>query len=116
MAVNNRERPFPIRPDCSTSREALRRVFNKWGIDEGFGRFKSLLISGKLNAYASNNLGQLAKFLPNVWTSAFLKDDDLCPRWRDSITVFLTSELDAVLPTVEEQAEQDRSPVASGSG
>ena len=105
---------FPIPPDYSSYCEAIRRASAKWGTNDALSQIKGLLVYGKLRAYASNRSGKLTEYPPNTWTdfhNDYLLNDDRYPgRTRNSITVFLTSELDEVLPTMEQQGEHDRSP------
>ena len=103
---------FPIPPDYSSYCEAMRRATHKWGAKEAFNRLKSLLLDGKLSAYASNRAGKLTRYPPNTWT--FYSNDYLLSHPDErypgmqtlyAATVFLTSELDEVFSVVEQQAE-----------
>jgi hypothetical protein len=100
---------FPIPPNCSSYREALKRASDKWGTNDALGHFKGLLVGRGLRAYASHRSGRLAEYPPDTWAdfrNDYLLNDDRYPgRTRNSITVFLTSELDEVLPVIEQQAE-----------
>ena len=103
---------FPIPPDYSSYCEAMRRATHKWGAKEAFNRLKSLLLDGKLSAYASNRAGKLTRYPPNTWTfysnDYLLSDpDERYPGMQTlyAATVFLTSELDEVFSVVEQQAE-----------
>lgn len=106
---------FPIPPDYSSYCEAMRRATHKWGAKDAFNRLKWLLLDGKLSAYASNRAAKLTRYPPNTWTFSsndyLLSDpDERYPGMQTlyAATLFLTSELDGVLPAAEEQAEREK--------
>ena len=122
--------PPPIPEGYSTLSDAHKRIRDKWGWGnpDGLRRFISYLSQGTLPIYQSDQSGVRPCCKPKIWadpqTRKYLSDpDDLYSGWKmlssTSELLFKTSELDAVFPPVEQQAEQDRSPqkvpVASGS-
>ena len=93
----------------------MRRATHKWGAKDAFNRLKWLLLDGKLSAYASNRAAKLTRYPPNTWTFSsndyLLSDpDERYPGMQTlyAATLFLTSELDGVLPAAEEQAEREK--------
>ena len=117
--------PPPIPEGYSTLSDAHKRIRDKWGWGnpDGLRRFISYLSQGTLPIYRSDQSGVRPCCKPEIWadpqTRKYLADpDDLYSGWKmlssTSELLFQTSDLDAVLPTVEQQAEPDRSPQKAG--
>jgi hypothetical protein len=119
MAVTGKKSFSPLIPEgYSTLSDAHKRIRDKWGWGnpDGLGRFKWYLTEGTITVCSSDGL---KKFIPEIWANPksekYLADpDDLYSGWEklspSSEILFLTSDLDKVLPRAEEQAERDRSP------
>jgi hypothetical protein len=107
---------FPIPLDYSTLDEALNRARRKWGAKDALDRLKWFLIEGKVSVYKSDRSG-LSKYNPATWAKSdneylLAHSEDWYPGRRDwnssSTTLFKTSELDEVLPTIEQQEEREK--------
>jgi hypothetical protein len=118
MAVTGKKYCPPSIPEgYSTLSESHKRIRDKWGWGnpDGLRRFIRYLIQGTLAIYLSDQSGVNKCRRPEIWDKPeyekYLADpDDLYSGWKmwslTSELLFLTSELDAVLSTVEQQAER----------
>jgi hypothetical protein len=103
----------PIPPSYSSSQEALDRAVEEWSSREALAKLTGLLIAGKLTAWAVNHKGALTKLTSEFWTTSESHGVISYVNHRINLpplyqVVFLTEELDDILPTMLQKIAKHR--------
>jgi hypothetical protein len=109
---------IPIPPDYySSASDAMSRARDNGDPMTALDRLRGLLIFGKLKAWSVDHHMNLSECPPDMWKDRrnnhlLTEPDEMRVETEDRNVriVFLTADLDKVLPTAEEQAERHRSP------
>src|ERR1700678_3803605 len=109
---------FPIPPNYSSAREALSRARDNGEPATAFERLRGLLIFKKLKALAVDHRGKIKECSSEFWEDEdndhFLGEPDerrVETRDHNLRIVFLTSDLDEILPTLLQQIERESASV-----